>query len=196
MEAALQAGERVLLHAGASGVGTAAIQLCNAFGNPCFVTVGNDDKVARCVALGAVNGTNRHREPFRERIAEWTEGRGVDVILDPVGAQYLADNLRSLAVDGRLVIIGLMGGMKTDLEIGLMMMKRLRIIGSTLRARSVAAKARVMDALAARVWPLIVNGAIQPIIETVLPIERADEAHALMAGDSTFGKVVLSIGAD
>jgi NADPH:quinone reductase-like Zn-dependent oxidoreductase len=86
--------------------------------------------------------------------------------------------------------------MKTDLEIGLMMMKRLRIIGSTLRARSVAAKARVMDALAARVWPLIVNGAIQPIIETVLPIERADEAHGLIAGDSTFGKVVLSIGAD
>ena len=194
MEASLQVGERVLLHAGASGVGTAGIQLCNAFGSPCFVTAGNDDKIARCVALGAVNGTNRHSGSFRERIGEWTEGRGIDVILDPVGASYLADNLRLLATDGRLVIIGLMGGTKAELEIGLMMMKRLRIIGSTLRARSVAAKARVMDALAQRVWPHIVAGRIQPIIEAVFPIERAEEAHALIAGDQTFGKVVMSIG--
>jgi putative PIG3 family NAD(P)H quinone oxidoreductase len=194
MEAALQVGERVLLHAGASGVGTAGIQLCNAFGNPCFVTAGSDDKIARCVALGAVNGTNRHSGSFRERINEWTEGRGVDVILDPVGAGYLADNLRLLATDGRLVIIGLMGGTKAELEIGLMMMKRLRIIGSTLRARSIAAKSRVMDALAQRVWPLIVAGKIQPIIDAVFPIERAEDAHALIAGDRTFGKVVMSIG--
>jgi putative PIG3 family NAD(P)H quinone oxidoreductase len=194
MEASLEVGERVLLHAGASGVGTAGIQLCNAFGNPCFVTAGSDEKIARCVALGAVNGTNRHAGSFRERINEWTDGRGVDVILDPVGAGYLADNLRVLATDGRLVIIGLMGGTKAELEIGLMMMKRLRIIGSTLRARSVAAKSRVMDALAQRVWPLIVAGRIQPIIEAVLPIERAEDAHALIASDRTFGKVVMTIG--
>jgi putative PIG3 family NAD(P)H quinone oxidoreductase len=194
MEASLEVGERVLLHAGASGVGTAGIQLCNAFGNPCFVTAGSDEKIARCVALGAVNGTNRHAGSFRERINEWTDGRGVNVILDPVGAGYLADNLRVLATDGRLVIIGLMGGTKAELEIGLMMMKRLRIIGSTLRARSVAAKSRVMDALAQRVWPLIVAGRIQPIIEAVLPIERAEDAHALIASDRTFGKVVMTIG--
>jgi putative PIG3 family NAD(P)H quinone oxidoreductase len=194
MEASLEVGERVLLHAGASGVGTAGIQLCNAFGNPCFVTAGSDDKIARCVALGAVNGTNRHAGSFRERIGEWTDGRGVDVILDPVGAGYLADNLRLLATDGRLVIIGLMGGTKAELELGLMMMKRLRIIGSTLRARSVAAKSRVMDALAQRVWPLIVAGRIQPIIEAVVPIERAEDAHALIASDRTFGKVVMTIG--
>jgi NADPH:quinone reductase-like Zn-dependent oxidoreductase len=135
-------------------------------------------------------------QSFRERVAEWTNGHGFDAILDPVGAGYLADNLRSLSVEGRLVIIGLMGGVKADLEIGLMMVKRLRIIGSTLRARSIAAKSRVMDALAQRVWPLIGAGAIQPVIDTVLPIERADEAHALVASDRTFGKVVLTIGAD
>ena len=194
IEGALQVGERVLLHAGASGVGTAAIQLCNAFGNPCFVTVGSDDKVARCVALGATAGANRHTQPFRDRTAEWTAGQGFDVILDPVGASYLADNLRALAVDGRLVVIGLMGGMQADLELGLMMMKRARIIGSTLRSRSIAAKSRVMDALALRVWPLIATGAVQSVIDTVMPIERAADAHALVAADGTFGKVVLTIG--
>jgi NADPH:quinone reductase-like Zn-dependent oxidoreductase len=194
MEAALQPAERVLLHAGASGVGTAAIQLCKAFGNPCFVTAGSDEKIRRCVDLGAAGGANRHTERFVEKLAEWTGKRGVDVILDPVGAQYLTDNLRSLSTDGRLVVIGLMGGNKAELEIGLMMVKRLRVIGSTLRARSVAAKSAVMDALARRVWPLIERGEIAPVIDRVFAVAQAGEAHALMAGNDTFGKIVLRVG--
>src|SRR5262249_51052556 len=136
IEARLAVGESVLLHAGASGVGTAATQLCTMNHSPCFVTAGSDEKVARCVALGATGGTNRHSESFADRVATWTDGRGIDVILDPVGAQYLKANLGSLRMDGRLVVIGLMGGANTELELGLMMMKRLRIIGSTLRART------------------------------------------------------------
>jgi putative PIG3 family NAD(P)H quinone oxidoreductase len=194
MEAALQPAERVLLHAGASGVGTAAIQLCKAFGNPCFVTAGSDEKIQRCIALGAAGGANRHTQRFVEKVAEWTGRQGVDVILDPVGAPYLSDNLRSLSADGRLVVIGLMGGNKADLEIGLMMVKRLRVIGSTLRARSVAAKSAVMDALARRLWPLIERGDVVPVVDRVLPVEQADDAHLLMAGNDTFGKIVLRVG--
>ncbi len=194
IEARLAAGERVLLHAGASGVGTAGIQLCRMNQSPCFVTVGSDDKVDRCVALGAAGGANRHAGAFSDRVAEWTDGQGFDVILDPVGAGYLKANLRSLRTDGRLVIIGLMGGAVAELELGLMMMKRLRVIGSTLRARSIAAKSAVMADLERVVWPHIENGSIRAIVDTVVPIEEADRAHALVAADQTFGKVVLSIG--
>lgn len=192
MEAGLEVGERVLLHAGASGVGTAGIQLCAAFGMPVWVTAGSQAKIERCIALGAEGGHDRHQGSFRDQVGNWTGGAGFDVILDPVGAAYLGDNLRSLAPDGRLVIIGLMGGAKAELEIGLMMVKRLRVIGSTLRARSVAAKAAVMDALEARVWPLLADGTIVPVVETTLPITQAAEAHALIAGNDTFGKVVLT----
>ena len=193
MEANLKKGERAVLHAGASGVGTAAIQMCKAFGNPAFVTCGSADKIARCGALGADAGFNRHDGSFAPALAEWTAAQGADVILDPVGGGYLADNLNSLAVDGRLVIIGLLGGATASVPLGLMMMKRLRIIGSTLRARSIAAKAAVMDALQTRVWPLLESGAIKPTIDGVLPIAQAAEAHQLIASDQTFGKVVLTV---
>ena len=193
MEGGLQRGERVLLHAGASGVGTAGVQLCKAFGNPVWVTAGNDDKVAQCVALGAQGGADRHAGSFADKVAEWTDGQGMDVILDPVGASYLAANLASLAVDGRLVVIGLLGGAATEVNLGLMMMKRLRIIGSTLRARPVPAKSRVMDALEERVWPRIVAGEIRPVIERIFPIEKADEAHALIQSNTTVGKVILQV---
>ena len=195
MEGQLQLGERALLHAGASGVGTAAIQLCKAFGSPCFVTAGSEEKIARCVALGADGGVNRRAGGFRDAVSAWTGGAGCDVILDPVGASYLADNLAALAPDGRLVIIGLMGGVTTELNIAPMMMKRLRVIGSTLRARSVARKSEIMDHLRRRVWPLFASGEIKPIIDAVLPVTQAEEAHALIAGDQTFGKVVLTIPA-
>lgn len=194
IEARLAPGERVLLHAGASGVGTAGIQLCNMNGSPSFVTAGSDDKVERCVALGAAGGVNRHAGSFADHVAGWTDGQGVDVILDPVGAGYLKANLRALRLDGRLVIIGLMGGAVAELELGLMMMKRLRVIGSTLRARSIAAKTAVMNDLQRIVWPQIENGSIKPIVDTVVPIQEADRAHALVAADQTFGKVVMSIG--
>ena len=193
IEARLAVGERVLLHAGASGVGTAAIQLCRMNESPCFVTAGREDKVARCVSLGATGGTNRHSGSFADHVALWTDSQGFDVILDPVGAGYLKANLRSLRADGRLVIIGLMGGAVAELELGLMMMKRLRVIGSTLRARSIAAKSAVMADLERVVWPQIENGTIKPIVETVIPVIDADRAHALVASDQTFGKVVLAI---
>lgn len=193
MEAKLARGERVLLHAGASGVGTAAIQLCRANHNPCWVTAGSVAKIERCRALGASDGADRHSRPFAECVAAWTEGAGLDVILDPVGAAYLADNLASLRTDGRLVIIGLMGGATAELPLGLMMMKRLRIIGSTLRSRSIAAKSAVMDELASEVWPLIEAGSVRPIVEAVIPIAEAERAHALVASNETFGKVVLAI---
>jgi putative PIG3 family NAD(P)H quinone oxidoreductase len=192
MEAGLTPGETVLLHAGASGVGTAAIQLCAATGNECFVTAGSAEKVARCVELGAAGGWDRHDGSFVEAVRAWSAA-GVDVILDPVGGSYLADNLSVLNVDGRLVIIGLMGGAETAVHLGLMMVKRLRVIGSTLRARPISAKAAVMDRLAEEVWPHIESGRIKPIIEEVVPIEEADRAHQLIAGDQTVGKVILAV---
>lgn len=192
MEAALRKGERVLLHAGASGVGTAAIQLCRAFHNPCFVTAGSAEKIQRCVELGADGGFDRHQGEFLDAVADWA-GNGVDVILDPVGAAYLGQNLRCLATGGRLVLIGLMGGAQSEVHLGLMMMKRARIIGSTLRARPVSEKAAVMDELSERVWPLLAAGDVTPVIEAALPIHEADRAHELMAGNDTVGKVVLEL---
>ena len=194
MEARLARGERVLLHAGASGVGTAAIQLCRAFHNPCVVTAGGQEKIERCVALGAEGGADRHGDGFEDLIKAWTDGGGVDVILDPVGGAYLDANLRSLAPGGRLVLIGLMGGAAAELNLGLLMVKRLRVIGSTLRARPISEKAAVMDALRDRVWPLLESGEIEPIIEDVIPMAEAGRAHDLVAGNTTIGKVVLKLG--
>ncbi len=191
-EAAAQPGDSILLHAGASGVGTAAIQMCREFGNPCFVTAGSEGKIARCVELGADGGFNRHDGSFVDAVRKWSES-GADVILDPVGAAYLAENLKSLNLDGRLVIIGLLGGAIAEVPLGAMMVKRQRIIGSTLRARTIAAKAAVMDALQEQVWPLIESGAIQPIIETILPVQQAAAAHDLLAANDTFGKLVLEV---
>lgn len=193
MEADLQTAERVVLHAGASGVGTAAIQLCRATHNPCFVTAGSASKIDKCVALGAAAGWDRHSGSFAQAVLEWSDGQGADVILDPVGAGYLADNLKCLASDGRLVVIGLMGGMEAPVNLALMMIKRQRIIGSTLRARSIAAKAAIMDNLHSQVWPLLEQGTIKPIIDEVVPITEAERAHELVAGDGTIGKVVLQI---
>ncbi|MEQ8857726.1 MAG: NAD(P)H-quinone oxidoreductase [Pseudomonadales bacterium] len=194
MEAALAKGERVLLHAGASGVGTAAIQMCREFHNPCLVTAGSQDKIQRCVALGADGGADRHAGDFEDTVRAWTDGGGVDVILDPVGGAYLAQNLRCLNTGGRLVLIGLMGGAQADVNLGLLLVRRLRVIGSTLRARPVSEKAAVMDALRDRLWPLFESGAIEPVIESVLPIQEAEQAHALVAGNETVGKVVMTVG--
>jgi putative PIG3 family NAD(P)H quinone oxidoreductase len=193
IEAALVPDEKVILHAGASGVGTAGIQLCKAFGNPCFVTVGNEEKLATCIELGATAGSNRHEGSFLEKATTFAAGTGVDVILDPVGGSYLNDNLQLLAIGGRLVLIGLMGGSKVEMELAMLMMKRTRIIGSTLRARSPLEKAVVLDQLVERVWPKIVSGEIKPIVDTVLPITSVDDAHALVASDKTIGKVILSV---
>ncbi|MFW6092491.1 MAG: NAD(P)H-quinone oxidoreductase [Pseudomonadota bacterium] len=193
MEAALAKGERALLHAGASGVGTAAIQLCKAFHNPCFVTAGSADKISRCEALGADGGADRNQGDFREAVKAWSGGAGADVILDPVGAGYLESNLRCLNTGGRLVLIGLMSGAEAQISLGQLMVKRARLIGSTLRARPTSEKAAVMDALETHVWPLLESGAVAPVIETVVPIREAERAHALVAGNTTVGKVVVSL---
>ena len=190
-EGKLAKGERVLLHAGASGVGTAAIQLCRESGNPVFVTVGGEDKLERCLALGAVGGTNRHKERFADLVPEWTDSQGFDLILDPVGGAYLQDNLASLRTDGRLVLIGLMGGIKAEIPLATLLMKRLRLLGSTLRSRSIPAKSALMDGLKADVWPKLANGAIKPVIETAFPMPEAQRAQDLVASNQTFGKVLL-----
>jgi putative PIG3 family NAD(P)H quinone oxidoreductase len=192
MEANLQTGESVILHAGASGVGTAGIQLCKAFGNPVFVTVGSQEKLDACIELGAASGSNRHDGGFVEA-AQAFGPTGVDVILDPVGGAYLHDNLNVLSLGGRLVLIGLMGGAQTDINLAALMIKRLRIVGSTLRARPLQEKAEVMSQLYSKVWPKIEAGDISAIVDTVIPIEQTDDAHQLVASDKTIGKVILSV---
>ena len=193
MEANLSVGEKTLIHAGASGVGTAAIQICKAKGNPCFITAGTQEKVSRCMELGAEGGTVRNEENFADAVAKWTENNGVQVILDPVGANYLEDNMKSLTLEGRLVMIGLMGGATTSINLGLLMMKRLRIIGSTLRAQPIPKKTEIMNNLNENIWPLLESGDIKPIIDTVIPIEEVDKAHELMESNQTFGKVILKV---
>jgi putative PIG3 family NAD(P)H quinone oxidoreductase len=192
IEAALQPGERVVLHAGASGVGTAAIQLCHAFGSESFVTAGSASKIEACLKLGAKGGHNRRDGGFIDALrALWPQG--VDVILDPVGASYLAENLEALTLNGRLVLIGLMGGSRSEIDLAKLMMKRLRVVGSTLRARPLEEKASIMAELSQYVWPKISQGEIVPIIQQVFPIQSASAAHELMASDVTIGKVVLKV---
>jgi putative PIG3 family NAD(P)H quinone oxidoreductase len=192
-EAGLAAGERVLIHAGASGVGTAAIQLVKARGAVAYVTAGSDDKLARCKDLGADAGINYKTESFAERIAELTEKKGVDVILDCVGGSYLEGNVASLRSQGRLVIIGLMGGTKADVNLGLLVSRRLRILGSVLRPRTFAEKSAITDAFRAEVLPLFASGALKPIVDKVYPIADAASAHDYVAANQNFGKVVLRV---
>ncbi|HNN37379.1 MAG TPA: NAD(P)H-quinone oxidoreductase [Pseudomonadales bacterium] len=191
-EAALQPGERVLLHAGASGVGSAAIQLCRAFGNPCFVTLGSAAKLQQCLALGAEAGHLRQQGSFVPAVKAWA-AQGVDVVLDPVGGGYLADNLKVMAVDGRLLLIGLMGGASSELNLGLLLVKRFRLIGSTLRSRSDAAKATLLRDMGERLWPLFEAGRLRPIIHARCPIGEVEAAFALVESNQTFGKVVLEL---
>lgn len=193
VEGQLQAGERVLLHAGASGVGTAAIQLCRAFGHPCFVTVGSDAKLAACRELGADGGFNRHEGSFVDAVKAWG---GADMILDPVGANYLEDNQRVLNAGGRLVLIGLMGGRRAELDMGRMLMKRQRLIGSTLRAQPPAAKGAILDALMANVWPRLASGELRPLIHRTWPIAEAEAAHAHVKEDANIGKVLLAVSGE
>lgn len=190
LEGRLAPGERVLLHAGASGVGTAAIQLCKVWGNAVAVTVGSRDKCRRCLDLGAELAFDRHHDSWEDSLKEWG---GVDLILDPVGGNYLEANLRSLRSRGRLVNIGLLGGAEGKLSLGRLLVKRLSIIGSVLRSRSVEEKNLIMNGLSREVWPLLEDGRVRPILEQTLPIEEAEAAHQLIAGNQTVGKVVLKV---
>ena len=193
MEANLQPGEKVILHAGASGVGTAAIQLCRSFGSATFITAGSDEKIRSCIELGADAGFNRHQGSFLEKAKEFAGDGGVNVVLDPVGGAYLKENLKLLALNGRLVLIGLMGGARAEIDLAVLMMKRIRVIGSTLRARPTSEKTQVMNQLFEKVWPKIESGEIRPIIDATFPIEKVVEAHDLVSSDATLGKVVLSV---
>lgn len=193
MEAKLQPQESVLCHAGASGVGTAAIQLCHQFGHPCYVTVGSEDKLEFCRSLGATNGVNRHNADFSELIKTWTQGKGVDVILDPVGGDYFEKNIRSLNTDGRMVMIGIMAGRKSNIDLGRLLVKRLNVIGSTLRSRNDLYKTQLIAQLAEKVWPLFDTGKLKPIIEKQFSITDVEHAFELIASNNTTGKVILTI---
>ncbi|MCY1292841.1 Phthiocerol/phenolphthiocerol synthesis polyketide synthase type I PpsC [compost metagenome] len=186
--AALKPGEKVLLHAGASGVGSAAIQLCKAFGNPCRVSVGSAERLAYCEALGAQGGVLRG-----EDLQSLRDFGPFDVILDPVGGNYAALNLELLARDGRWVNIGLMGGRKAELDMALLLGKRLQLIGSTLRTRDDAFKADLLGALQQHVWPLFAEGRLSPQLERTFPVEDAEAAFAELAANTVAGKLVLVI---
>jgi len=189
----LAAGGTALVHGGGSGVGTAAIQLCRAAGARVFVTAGSDEKCERCRALGADLAVNYRSESFAERVREATGGRGVDVVLDSIGAAYLADNLVSLAVGGRLVLIGLMGGAKAEIALGALLVRRLSVVGSTLRTRSVGEKAAIVAGFQARFGADLAAGRIRPIVDRVLPLAAVADAHRAVKASEHFGKIVLAI---
>ncbi|NBB70151.1 MAG: zinc-binding dehydrogenase [Alphaproteobacteria bacterium] len=192
-EAALRQNETLLVHGGASGVGTAAIQLARRLRDArVLVTVGSDTKADACRALGAETILYRS-ESFADRVRALTDKRGVDVVLDHVGGGYLAENLRCLATYGRLVVIGLLGGAKAELNIGQLMVKRQRIIGSVLRARPVAEKAEICRAFRAEVMPLLEDGRLEPVIHARLPLAEAGEAHRLMGANANTGKLLLVV---
>lgn len=184
----LKAGEKVLVHAGASGVGSAAIQLCKAFGNPIWVSVGSAERLAYCENLGAAGGV------VRSENLEALEGLGpFDVILDPVGASYAAMNLRLLARDGRWVIIGLMGGRTAELDLALVLGKRLQVTGSTLRNRDDGFKAELLSELGREVWPLFAEGRLKPQLVGSYPVAEAEAAYEELAGNQVSGKLVLVV---
>jgi putative PIG3 family NAD(P)H quinone oxidoreductase len=185
-------GASALIHAGASGVGTAAVQICRLLGVPSFVTVGSAAKVEVARSLGADGGAVRHEGPWLPAVRAWRPD-GVAMILDPVGAAWLDDNLRALAIDGVLVAIGLLSGRRAELDLGRVLTHRLRIQGSTLRSRSDAAKAALLGELAAHVVPAWVDGRLRPILDQVHPWLEADAAHARMADNVTVGAQVLRV---
>jgi putative PIG3 family NAD(P)H quinone oxidoreductase len=193
MKEPLTAGMSVLIQGGGSGIGTFAIQWARALGAQVFVTAGSDEKCARCLALGAQRAINYRREDFSRVILEETGGRGVDRILDIVGADYLESHLRCLAHDGRLAIIGRMGStVDLPLNLGLLMMKRLTVAATTLRARPHAQKAAIVRAVRDHVWPLIAERRIRPVIASVFSMKDAADAHRLLASGRTVGKVLLT----
>ena len=190
--AGLRGGERVLLHGGTSGIGTTAIQLARVFGATVFATAGSDDKCAACERLGAV-AINYRTTDFVAAIRDLTAGRGVDVILDIVGGDYLPRNLDCLALNGRLVQIGLIGGTKAQVNLAAVLQKRLTITGSTLRTRTVEEKGAIAQQLEQRVWPLLASRAVSPIVHKTLPLRDAGEAHRLLESGRVIGKIVLVV---
>ena len=193
MAARLQAAERVLIHGGASGIGTAAIQLCAARGHEVFTTAGTAEKCAVCERLGAQRAINYREEDFVEVVKQATGGSGVDVILDMVGGDYIQRNIGAAAVWGRIVNIAYQSGMTATVNFGPILMKRLSLLATTLRSRTNAEKAAIRDAVQREVWPLIEAGKVRPVIDGIVPLAEAQAAHARMAKSEHTGKILLRI---
>jgi len=189
----LAAGETLLIHGGSSGIGTTAIQMAKAWGATVYVTVGSEDKARACRALGADEAIDYRSQDFVAEVMRLTGKRGVDVILDMVGGEYMARNLKCLALEGRLVQIAFLQGSKADLDMMPVMIKRLTVTGSTLRARPAADKARLADELRARIWPHLEQGRMLPVIDHVYGLEEAIDAHRRMESSGHIGKLMLRV---
>ena len=189
----LTAGDTLIVHGGASGIGTAAIQIAGALGARVFVTAGSTEKVRFCRELGAWAGACYRTEDWPKAFMSATGGGGADVILCMVGAPYLRDNLRCLKAGGRLVLIAALGGPKAELDVRRILMSRLWVTGSTLRPRSVEEKAAIAQAVKKHLWPLLAEGQLRPVVQRCFPLEKASEAHAMMDANLTQGKLVLTV---
>jgi NADPH2:quinone reductase len=189
----LAPGETLLVQGGSSGIGVTAIQMAKAMGNRVFATAGSDEKCAACVKLGAEKAINYRTQDFGAEVKAATEGKGVDVILDMVGGDYVPAELKCLADDGRLVFIAFLRGPKTELDINELMRRRLTMTGSTLRPRPVAFKGAIARSLREKIWPLIEAGKIKPVIYRTFPLAQASEAHKLMESSQHIGKIVLAV---
>ena len=192
MTANLQPGQTILIHGGSSGIGTMAIQLARAIDARVVVTAGSADKLDACRALGAEILVNYREQDFVEVLAGATEGRGADVILDNIGAKYLARNVSALAVNGRLVIIGLQGGTKAELDINALLRKCAAVIATSLRGRPVAEKSVIVAAVREHVWPLIESGRVRPVVHKSFPLAQAPDAHRELEASTNIGKVLLT----
>jgi putative PIG3 family NAD(P)H quinone oxidoreductase len=192
MLAGLQKDETLLVHGGSGGIGTFAIQLVHALGSRVVTTAGTPEKLDLCRSLGADVAISYRERDFVEVTKQATEGRGADVILDNMGAKYLDRNIDALATEGRLVIIGMQGGSKGELDIGKLLRKRGAVIATTLRARPPEEKAAICAAVAEHVWPLVADGTVKPVVHTTLPLDQASEAHRLMEAGDHVGKILLT----
>ncbi len=193
---AIKQDDQVLIHAGASGVGTAAIQLVQALGGQSYVTVGSNEKLDFCLQLGARDGVIYKNSSFSAHVVKWTEGHGVNIIMDFIGAPYLEDNLKSLAMDGKLIVIGTMGGADAShLSMGLLLSRRLQILGTALRSRTLAQKMILTKEFWQFATPLFEQGKLKPIVDKVFPLREAATAHRYMESNMNVGKIVLSVEA-
>lgn len=190
----LKSGETFLVHGGSSGIGTTAIQLARAFGARVFTTAGSDEKCQACEELGAERAINYRMMDFGGLTRDWTNEKGVDVILDMVGGIYIGRNIKALAMDGRLIMIAFLGGAKEEIDFSQIMRKRLTVTGSTLRPQSVQAKADIAADLEEKVWPLLEAGQIKPVMDHTFPLTGAVNAHLRMEKSAHIGKIVLKVG--
>jgi NADPH:quinone reductase-like Zn-dependent oxidoreductase len=192
MIAGLQRDETLLVHGGAGGIGTFAIQLASALGARVITTAGSEEKLEVCRSLGADLAISYREQDFVEEVRRATDGGGADVVLDNMGAKYLGRNVDALATEGRLVVIGLQGGAKGELDLGVLMRKRGAVISTSLRARPVGEKAAICASVVEHVWPLVADGSVRTLVHTSLPLEQAGEGHRIMEASDHVGKILLT----